>query len=143
MPAATIRRTCPRCKVRFTQPDDPGRKRVYCSAACKQAAYRARQRAQRQASQDRTWQHRQEDWTAGSQDWARQQRQEHSRQKRERTHAAGNGHRPSAGRFDSAEQARARRRIEALLRKAVATQVPDEADACRAKAEHLRDKHGL
>jgi hypothetical protein len=28
----------------FEQPDDPGRKRIYCSRACQQAAYRARQR---------------------------------------------------------------------------------------------------
>jgi len=134
MPAATIRRTCPRCKVRFTQPDDPGRKRVYCSAACKQAAYRARQRAQRQASEDRARQRSHEEWTA-------RQQQERARQQRERAHSSGNGHRPSAGRFDTPEQARARRRIEALLRKAAATQFPHEAVACRDKAEQLRRKH--
>ncbi len=41
---ATIWRTCPSCGAGFEQPDDPGRKRVYCSRACQQAAYRARQR---------------------------------------------------------------------------------------------------
>ena len=41
---ATIWRTCPSCGSSFEQPDDPGRKRVYCSRACQQAAYRARQR---------------------------------------------------------------------------------------------------
>jgi hypothetical protein len=41
---ATIWRTCPSCYGSFEQPDDPGRKRVYCSRACQQAAYRARQR---------------------------------------------------------------------------------------------------
>ena len=41
---ATIWRTCPSCYASFEQPDDPGRKRVYCSRACQQAAYRARQR---------------------------------------------------------------------------------------------------
>jgi hypothetical protein len=39
-----IWRTCPSCGSSFEQPDDPGRKRVYCSRACQQAAYRARQR---------------------------------------------------------------------------------------------------
>jgi hypothetical protein len=42
---ATIWRTCPSYFGSFEQPDDPGRKRVYCSRACQQAAYRARQRA--------------------------------------------------------------------------------------------------
>jgi hypothetical protein len=42
---ATIWRTCPSCFGSFEQPDDPGRKRVYCSRACQQAAYRARQRS--------------------------------------------------------------------------------------------------
>jgi hypothetical protein len=42
---ATIWRTCPVCGASFEQPDDPGRKRVYCSRACQQAAHRARQRA--------------------------------------------------------------------------------------------------
>ena len=41
---ATIWRTCPSCFGSFEQPDDPGRKRVYCSRTCQQAAYRARQR---------------------------------------------------------------------------------------------------
>ena len=41
---ATIWQTCPSCGAGFEQPDDPGGKRVYCSRACQQAAYRARQR---------------------------------------------------------------------------------------------------
>jgi hypothetical protein len=40
---ATIWRTCPSCGVSFEQPDDPSCKRVYCSRAYQQAAYRARQ----------------------------------------------------------------------------------------------------
>ena len=35
---ATIWRTCPSCGTSFEQPNDPGRKRVYCSRACQQAA---------------------------------------------------------------------------------------------------------
>jgi predicted house-cleaning noncanonical NTP pyrophosphatase (MazG superfamily) len=41
----------PTCGHRFGQPDDPGRKRRFCSDACKQAAYRQRKRAREQARQ--------------------------------------------------------------------------------------------
>jgi hypothetical protein len=51
MKVRVIYRTCPACGRRFGQPDDPGRKRRFCSDACKQAAYRARKRAQEQARQ--------------------------------------------------------------------------------------------
>jgi hypothetical protein len=64
---ATIWRTCPSCGGGFEQPDDPGRKRIYCSRACQQAAYRARQRSS--SGQQR----------AGRQDW-RSERQEQRRQ---------------------------------------------------------------
>ena len=40
-----IWRDCEHCGREFSQPDDPGRKRRFCSDACKQAAYRARKRA--------------------------------------------------------------------------------------------------
>jgi hypothetical protein len=40
MDVRMIYRTCPTCGHRFGQPDDPGRKRRFCSDACKQAAYR-------------------------------------------------------------------------------------------------------
>jgi hypothetical protein len=49
----TIRTTCAHCGARFEQPDDPGRKRRFCSAACKQAAYRARKRHQQQEARRR------------------------------------------------------------------------------------------
>jgi hypothetical protein len=45
----TIYRTCPTCGRSFGQPDDPGRKRRFCSAACKQAVYRARKRREQEA----------------------------------------------------------------------------------------------
>jgi uncharacterized protein DUF2786 len=156
---ATIWRTCPSCFGSFEQPDDPGRKRVYCSRACQQAAYHARQRAsagQRHSSgQQRT----------GRQDWRseyREQRREHAgserpgagkhqhqrqdrqdqqhRQRRPPPHSA-NGHRPGATNGD--ELTRIRRIIAALLRKAAATSFPHEAAACRDKAEALRAKYGL
>jgi hypothetical protein len=51
MKVRVIYRTGPACGRRFGQPDDPGRKRRFCSDACKQAAYRARKRAREQARQ--------------------------------------------------------------------------------------------
>ena len=51
MNVRVIYRICPACGRRFGQPDDPGRKRRFCSDACKQAAYRARKRASEPARQ--------------------------------------------------------------------------------------------
>jgi Protein of unknown function (DUF2786) len=149
---ATIWRTCPSCFGSFEQPDDPGRKRVYCSRACQQAAYRARQRTsagQRTGRQNRRSQsHEQRRQRAGSQrPGAGQRHHQHQdqhdqqhRQRRPPPHSA-NGQRPSAGSGD--ELARIRRIIAALLRKAAATSFPHEAAACREKAEALRVKYGL
>ena len=113
---ATIWRTCPSCGSSFEQPDDPGRKRVYCSRACQQAAYRARQRTG--AGQQ-----------SGRQDW-RSERHEQRRQ-RPGSHQAGAGqrHRQHTGRRRPAP--------------AAATSYPHEAAACREKAEALRAKYGL
>jgi Protein of unknown function (DUF2786) len=149
---ATIWRICPSCGAGFEQPDDPGRKRVYCSRACQQAAYRARQRTS--AGQHRSRQDRRQDWRSerheqrrqrpGSersgagqrQNWQNQQRQ----QRRPPPYGA-NGQRPGAASGD--DLARIRRIIAALLRKAAATSFPHEAVACREKAEALRTKYGL
>ena len=153
---ATIWRTCPSCGASFEQPDDPGRKRVYCSRACQQAAYRARQRTsagQRSSRQDRRQDWRSErreqrhqrpgsEWPgAGQRHHQRhdEHRQQHE-QRRPPPHGA-NGRRPGAGSGD--ELARIRRIIAALLRKAAATGFPHEAAACREKAEALRAKYGL
>jgi hypothetical protein len=149
---ATIWRTCPSCYGSFEQPDDPGRKRVYCSRACQQAAYRARQRhsaGQHTGRQDwRSDRQEQRGQRPGSQragaDQRHQQRQERQdqqhRQRRPPPHSA-NGHRAGASSGD--ELARIRRIIAALLRKAAATSFPHEAAACREKAEALRAKYGL
>jgi endogenous inhibitor of DNA gyrase (YacG/DUF329 family) len=51
MDVLVIYRDCPACGRRFGRPDDPGRKRRFCSDAGKQAAYRARKRAREQARQ--------------------------------------------------------------------------------------------
>ena len=156
---ATIWRTCPSCYASFEQPDDPGRKRVYCSRACQQAAYRARQRTstgqhtgrQDQRSDWRSQSHGQRRQRAGSErpgggqrhhqrhDEHRQQHQQH--QQRQPPPGSANGQRPGAGSGD--DLARIRRIIAALLRKAAATSFPHEAAACREKAEALRAKYGL
>jgi hypothetical protein len=149
---ATIWRTCPSCYGGFEQPDDPGRKRVYCSRACQQAAYRARQRTstgQHTGRQDRRSEsHEQRRQRTGSErpgasqrHQRRQERQDQQhRQRRPPPHSA-NGHRPGATSGD--DLARIRRIIAALLRKAAATTYPHEAAACREKAEALRTKYGL
>jgi hypothetical protein len=149
---ATIWRTCPSCGSSFEQPDDPGRKRVYCSRACQQAAYRARQRisaGQRTGRQDwRSDRHEQrhqrprsERPGAGQRQHQRQDRQDQQRRQRQPPPHSANGHRPGASGGD--ELARIRRIIAALLRKAAATSFPHEAAACREKAEALRAKYGL
>jgi len=153
--AATVWRTCPSCGVGFEQPDDPGRKRVYCSRACQQAAYRTRQRTsagQRQGSgRQRNGRHDQrQDWRdngdeqrhqrAGSDRPGADWRHDHRRDGQQPPPTGANGHRPGA---TSSERERFRRIIAALLRKAAATTYPPEADACRAKAEALRAKYGL
>jgi hypothetical protein len=78
---ATIWRTCPTCGTSFEQPDDPGRKRVYCSRACQQAAYRARQRTGAGQRQDNRQQH------AGRQEWRSDWRQ----QRHQRADSGGPG----------------------------------------------------
>jgi hypothetical protein len=149
---ATIWRTCPSCGAGFEQPDDPGRKRVYCSRACQQAAYRARQRTS--AGQRSSRQGRRQDWRseryeqrhqrAGSERPGAGQRhhqRDQQHQQRRPPPGSANGQRPSAGSGD--DLARIRRIIGALLRKAAATSYPHEAAACREKAEALRAKYGL
>jgi hypothetical protein len=156
---ATIWRTCPSCFGSFEQPDDPGRKRVYCSRACQQAAYRARQRTsagqrhssgqQRAGRQDWRSDHQEqrrqragsERPGAGQRHQRRQDGQDQQHRQRRPPPGSANGHRPSATGGD--ELARIRRIIAALLRKAAATSFPYEAAACREKAEALRVKYGL
>jgi hypothetical protein len=169
---ATVWRTCPSCGASFGQPDDPGRKRVYCSRACQQAAYRARQRQRSDGWQQRTGR---QEWRS---DWRQQhqqradpggngagQRQHRRQEQRQPPPGGATGQRPGPGssgarprvvcaacgglraahtvHHDQAAHERARRRCDALLRKAAATTFEAEAAACRAKAQALRDKYGL
>jgi hypothetical protein len=198
---ATVWRTCPVCGASFEQPDDPGRKRVYCSRACQQAAYRARQRANgasgasgagqwhSQRQEQRSDQRRQRAGSGGSGTgqrqageqqrqanddawWRARQRYQRGGQRRQEQRqpppSGANGQRPGATsggyrqrpkvncwqchglrarghtfHHDQAAHDRARRRYEALLRKAAGTPFEPEATACRTKAEALYVKYGL
>jgi hypothetical protein len=142
----------PSCGGGFEEPDDPGRKRVYCSRACQQAAYRARQRTsagqRHSAGQQRTGREdqrrqrpRSERPGAGQRHHRRQDLHTGQREQRRPPPGSANGHQPGATGSD--DLARIRRIIAALLRKAAATSFPHEATACCAKAEALRDKYGL
>jgi Protein of unknown function (DUF2786) len=150
MDVRVIYRTCPTCGAGFGQPDDPGRKRRFCSDACKQAAYRARKRARDQARQ-----------RAQQEEARRRAREEQARRQRDRarTHrppphagtsrpgpycgACGGPRGPHTLHHDQAAHDRARRRYDGLHAKADSTGFPEEAAACRAKAEQLRAKYGL
>jgi len=187
---------CEHCGTTFSQPYDPGRRRVYCGDACKQAAYRRRKKDQNGgARRQRTnreraysWDQEYESWKqeyeqasrAHQEEQARRQREreEYERQQRARererarqrtsggyTYGTGAGQPPPhAGtsrpggtwcnacgavrgvhsfHHDDPAHDRARRRYEALHRKAASTTFTPEADACRAKAEQLKTKYGL
>jgi hypothetical protein len=147
MKVRVIYRTCPACGRRFGQPDDPGRKRRFCSDACKQAAYRARKR-----ERERARQRAEEDASRRAREDARRAR-DHTR-RTPPPHAGTSrpgsfcgscgGHRaPHTFHHDQAAHDRARRRYDGLSAKAASTGFPEEAAACRAKAEQLRAKYGL
>jgi endogenous inhibitor of DNA gyrase (YacG/DUF329 family) len=141
MKMRVIYRTCPTCGHRFGQPDDPGRKRRFCSDACKQAAYRARKRVREQAHQRA----QQEDARRRARDRARRSPPPHAGSSRPGPYCAGcGGHRgPHTVHHDQAAHDRARRRYDGLHAKAASTGFPEEANACRTKAEQLRTKYGL
>ncbi len=156
-----IWRDCEHCGTPFGQPDDPGRKRRFCSGACRTGAYRARKRRQEQADADhareRARQQRESYWER-----VRREREEYARA-RDRARQRASQPPPHAGtsrpgtwcgvcggvrgphtyHHDDQAHQRARRRYEGLRAKAAGTGFPHEADACRAKADAMRDKYGL
>jgi hypothetical protein len=148
-----IRTACAYCGSRFEQPDDPSRKRQFCSAACKQAAYRARKRREQQQARQRV----EEEAARRAHEEARRRREEQAyrtRSRRPPPHAGASrpgpycsacgGHRGAHTlHHDQAAHDRARRRYDGLHAKAASTGFPEEATACRAKAEQLRAKYGL
>jgi hypothetical protein len=142
MDVRVIYRSCPTCGTRFGQPDDPGRKRRFCSDACKQAAYRARKRNGEQAHQ-------------------RAQQEKAGAAPAKSTPAANTigpagPHRPMPQqpprpllrRLPSIPPPRPTRPRPAPLRRPARQGGLDRlprgsADACRAEAEQLRAKYGL
>jgi hypothetical protein len=136
---ATIWRTCPSCGANFEQPDDPDRKRVYCSRACQQATYRVRQRqhatGQRRSDGAAALLRAREGRTGAStrQQW-RQDRRTSGTGWRQPPPDGASGQRsaPPAALTtapDSDALARIRRIIDALPRKASSTTFPHEAAA--------------
>jgi len=140
---------CEHCGAEFGQPYDPGRRRRFCSGACRTAAYRARKRRQQQEQQSQEQRHR------ANEDQARRQRERaRARSQQPPPHAGtsrpgtwcdpcGGMRGPHTYHHDDAAHQRAGRRWEGLHAKAASTSFPHEADACRAKADALRDKYGL
>jgi hypothetical protein len=148
MDVRIIYRTCPACGRRFGQPDDPGRKRRFCSDACKQAAYRARKRERehaRQRAQDEARRRAREEQGRRARDRGHRTQPPHAGTSRPGPYCAGcGGHRwPHTVHHDQAAHDRARRRYDGLSAKAASTGFPEEAASCRAKAEQLRAKYGL
>jgi hypothetical protein len=78
--STTIYRDCEYCRVEFGQPDDPGRKRRFCSNACRQAAYRARVRYGQRAREQRE----REEARRRAEEEARRAREEKRRRRRAR-----------------------------------------------------------
>jgi hypothetical protein len=147
---------CERCGKPFAQPYDPGRRRQFCSNACRQSAYRARVRYAKQARERREREEQAHRW----QEEARRAEEEARRRSRQRSRrqppphagtsrpgswcgACGGTRAPHTFHHDSAAHERAQRRYEALRRKATSTTFPEEAAACHAKAEQFRAKYGL
>ena len=143
-----IWRDCEHCGTPFGQPDDPGRKRRFCSGACRTGAYRARKHRQEQQQRHR---HQDDARHRAYEDTGRRQRARshqpppHAGTSRPGTwcSACGGTRGPHTYHHDDAAHARARRRYEGLRAKAAGTSFPHEADACRAKADAMRDKYGL
>jgi endogenous inhibitor of DNA gyrase (YacG/DUF329 family) len=149
MDVRVIYRTCPTCGTRFGRPDDPGRKRRFCSDACKQAAYRARKREREQARQrardEEARRRAREEQARRTRDRSRRTPPPHAGSSRPGPYCAGCGGHcgPHTFHHDQAAHDRARRRYDGLHAKAASTGFPEEAAACRAKAEQLRAKYAL
>jgi hypothetical protein len=138
---------CEHCGTPFGQPYDPGRRRRFCSSRCRTAAYRARKRHQQQEQAQRERQHR-EDTGRRQRERARQRASQpppHAGTSRPGTwcSACGGVRGPHTFHHDDQAHQRARRRYEGLRAKAASTSYPHEADACRMKADAMRDKYGL
>lgn len=161
----TIYSECNTCGRVFGQPDDPGRRRTYCSNACRQKAYRARGgrasgtrgssrwREQRRAEQE-AWaneQARKEQERQRSQERrGRERRQQEGQERREQRPGATTTETPAMPTWvfpvpgDSPTQKRARAKCYALWSRASHWNTNShEARTCRAIAEKIRGKYAL
>jgi hypothetical protein len=141
---------CAGCSHTFTQPNDPGRRREYCSDACRQRAYRQRggrasgtRQESKRARQEREQREQQQAWDESRRHRARQERGRSRTRGREHT-----DHRPpwcqAPNPSDTPTQAKARTQAGKLYDRAEHPSTPaPEADSCRAKAEKLRADHDL
>lgn len=146
----TIYRKCPACGSRFGQPNDPGRKRVFCSGRCRQADYRTRTGKTGHEAEKR----RRADEKRRQEQQARDNADREQRQREERTRSRARQSRQSAygtpadwwspRTTDTPSQAKARATCARLMERAEHSKTtPHEAEACRTKAEELRAKKGL
>lgn len=147
-----ITSTCKGCGRHFTQPDDPGKKRQFCSAACKQRDYRQRGgRASGTRYESESARRRREEQEAFAREEARrEQERQRSRQRRGGQRGHDTSHRPDwcqpgAGTFtDTPAQAKGRHRAGLLYDRAEHAGTPaEEPTACREAAERIRKTHNL
>ncbi len=132
----TLRMNCPKCGTEFGQPDDPGKRRTYCTNACRQSAYRDRVKEQRQEQQAHEQKQRQQ---------SREESSQRRQQRRRRQESYGTPHDWWSPRTtDDSAQAKARATCARLMERAEHGKTTEhEAAACREKAAHIREKRGL
>lgn len=126
-----IRSVCPQCGDEFDQvAGSGGRRREFCTTACRQAAYR--QRRDRSGNE------------------ARSARSDAERETRQRARLAGRSVRPEGlplwcvERQEAEQLARQRRKARALMEQALHAATGElEAAACRERAEALRVRYQL
>lgn len=138
---------CAACGRGFDQPDDPGRKREYCSNACRQRAYRARggraSGTRRESARARQQREEQEAWAR--EEARREQERQRSQRRRGRTSTSTDVPEWCRERYsDDAATAKRRRTCRLLYERATHGSTPQhEAAACREKADAMRKRHGL
>jgi hypothetical protein len=149
-PPPLLRTDCRSCAREFFQAADPGKRKEYCSAACRQRAYRARGgRASGTRRESASARARREEQEAYAREEARRE-QERQRSQRRRGHQQDTSHRPDwcqpeYGIFtDTKDQAKARARCGLLFDRALHPQTGAEAaDACIKAAQRIARRHNL
>lgn len=131
--------TCPACGVTFEQAHDPGRRRKFCSNACRQRDYRARNAKNGHEAADARRAREEQERAARAEEARRRRAREREAQAR-RSGVSWTLPRSS----DDAATARSRARCAKLLDRANHPRTPaEEAASCRALAERIRTARGL